>query len=86
MTPTSVDQAAGKVVRLLALHRDETVEDAATAANIGRDTMYRRLRGQGGWKASELAALAAHFGVPITVFYDGPDALLAGAGASSTGQ
>lgn len=76
---TEVDKAASKVVRLLALSRDVTVEEVAAACSIGRDTMFRRLRGASEWKASELKRLAVYFGVPVQVLYDGPDALLVGA-------
>lgn len=75
MTTTDVDTRAGKVLRLLALHRDETVEVAAAAAGMSRDTVYRRLRGKGEWKAREIEALAAHFRVSPEVFFRDPGAL-----------
>lgn len=71
-----VDHAVAEVVRILLTYRRETQARLGLALGLGKATMSMRMSGARGWTASEVAALARHFDVPVSVFYDGPDALL----------
>lgn len=71
-----VDLAVSRVVKMLLAYRGETQAALAQATGLGRKTVIRRMSGERGWSAAELATLSKHFEVPVSVFYDGPDALL----------
>ncbi len=55
--------------------RRESRDSLAAVLGISRNSVWRRLAGQSEWTVSELAVLAAHFGLPAQTFMDGPVAL-----------
>lgn len=71
-----IDGSVTAVVRILMAYTRERQSDVCEATGIPKRTFIRRMGGDGGWSASEVAALANHFDVPVTAFYDGPDHLL----------
>lgn len=72
-----VDGNVTAVVRILMAYSRERQADVCAATSIPLRTFIRRMKdGVGGWAASEIAALASHYDVPVSAFYDGPDALL----------
>lgn len=60
------------------LWRRETRVQLALLLGISLRTLGRRIAGELRWEAGELQRMADHFGVPVSRFYDGPDALLGG--------
>lgn len=78
MTATAHDLDGGMtaVVRILMAYTKEKQAEVCLATGIPRRTFIRRMGDGGGWSAAEIAALAKHFDVPVTAFYDGPEALL----------
>lgn len=53
-----------------ALLGEETLEQVAASVGIAKSTLYRRMD-VGGFKAYEVAILAAHFNRPVSALYDG---------------
>lgn len=84
MSDASTDQNVTDVVRILLAYRHEQQTHLVLGTGIPKRTLIRRMNGGGGWSAAEVALLARHFDVPVTTFYAGPDALMAGAGGRST--
>ncbi len=80
MERSVADDRITSVVRILLTYRQQTQADLVAGTGIQKRTLVRRLSGERSWTAGDVAALAEHFRVPVTVFYDGPDALLAGLG------
>lgn len=85
MTTTAIDAspradevnlAVSRVVKVLLAHRGQTQAQLSAATGFRRSTLIRRMHGERDWTAPEVAILAKHFEVPVSVFYDGPDALL----------
>lgn len=66
------------VVRMIKAARDLQADELAALLGISRASVYERLKGKSAFTAGEVAVLAEHFGVPVTVLYAGPDALLLG--------
>jgi hypothetical protein len=58
-------------VRMLLARDDVHVTDVERAIGIKSSTFYRRFE-SGGWKAAEVARIALHFGVPVSVLYTDP--------------
>lgn len=73
--PDDVDATIRAVVRALIGWRGVTKDEVADGAGIPRSTLFRRLRGTSGFSAAEVRQLARYFGAPVTVFYEGPEAL-----------
>lgn len=74
-----VDANVRSVVKMLMAYRNEIQHDLAAATGIPQTTLQRRLRGSGTgreWRAFEVAALAAHYEVPVAALYDGPQSVL----------
>lgn len=76
-----VDAHVRGVVRVLLAARGQTRDQVADATGIGTKTLGRRMRGESGFSAAEVYALADYFDVPISVLLDGPDALFSVAGS-----
>jgi hypothetical protein len=68
----AVDEVISTVVRMLLARDRDTIEQLAATTGISRDVLFRRLRrgGNNSWKASEVAALASHFEVPVADLYE----------------
>jgi hypothetical protein len=76
---SEVNQRISGVTRHLLLLNEARREDVAVALGISKKTLDRRLRGVGDdWSAPEVAVLASYFKAPVALFYEGPEALLAG--------
>lgn len=73
------NMAISKVVKHLLLNADEPRTRLAEVLGCHPKTIGRRLSGLHEWTAWELSLLAAHFDVPVSLFYEGPDAFMAGA-------
>ena len=58
-------------VRMLLARDDVHVKDVEGAIGIKSSTFYRRFEA-GCWRASEVARIALHFGVPIAALYVDP--------------
>jgi hypothetical protein len=69
--PSDTDQVIAATIRALASGRDESIEYVASASGMTKSALYERLKGVRGFKASEVKALADHFGVGIGDLYDG---------------
>ena len=68
-----VDELISRSVDLLIDRNDVTVERVAASTGLSRAGLYRRLAGDSPWKASDVAALAAYFGVlPNDLFFGAP--------------
>lgn len=80
MAPDETDANVSAVVKILLAYKHMRQSDLSAGAGIPKRTVIRRMGiSGGGWTAGEIAALSRMFGVPAQVFYDGPDALMAGA-------
>lgn len=55
-----------------------TKAEMAEATGIPLRTLSRRLNGGGHWEWQEVAAMSAYFNVPMSVFHEGPEALMSG--------
>jgi hypothetical protein len=73
-----VDRNIRTVVKMLLAAHDEKPPELALKLRWSRSVMYSRLGGDTAFTAAEVAALADHFKVPVTVLFGGPSALLAG--------
>jgi BetR domain len=75
-TTTNFDENCGAVVRTLltALRLDHTA--LPPVLGIQMHTVHRALNGERHWRMDELDALAHFFDVPVSVFFDTPEALL----------
>lgn len=62
-------------VDLLAQERGVNVEQLAVYAGLNRSSLYRKLKGEYGWKAADVAALAKYFGVRPGDLFMGADVL-----------
>lgn len=67
----------GGVVDLLLTYRRENRLVLAALLGVSPKTLSRRIGGALGWSADEVALMAEHFDVPVSVFYEGPDAFIA---------
>lgn len=74
--PSVVDDNVTRVVEILQAYKRLSLNELIIASGIGKSTLIRR-RHAGGWSAAEVARLAEIFEVPVSVFYDGPDNLIA---------
>lgn len=74
--PGSIDSNVTGVLEILIAYRRVSFKELIVATGIGKSTMIRR-RAQGGWSAAEVARLAEVLDVPISVFYEGPEKLIA---------
>jgi hypothetical protein len=73
------DEKVRRVARMLIAQADG--ENALTLARhlgLGRTPIYDRLRGIKPFTVAEVSAMAEYFGVAPGVFFEGPQALLAG--------
>lgn len=82
----TTSEKIGRVVDLLLTYRRENRLVLAALLGVSPKTLSRRLHGTLGWSADEVALLAEHFDMPVKVFYDGPDALIAGMRTTTSGQ
>jgi hypothetical protein len=82
----TTSEKIGRVVDLLLTYRRENRLVLAALLGVSPKTLGRRLNGVLGWTADEIAVMAQHFDVPVSVFYDGPEALLAGTSRSTTAE
>jgi hypothetical protein len=82
----TTSEKIGRVVDLLLTYRRENRLVLAALLGVSPKTLGRRLNGVLGWTADEIAVMAEHFDVPVSVFYDGPEALLAGTSRSTTAE
>lgn len=73
------------VVRMLLAGRGDKFDVLTEPLGLGRTTTFEKVAGKRRWYAEEVQALADYFGLPITTFYGGPDALFARA-ANSQGN
>ncbi len=73
-----VNERIGRAVDMLMTYRQEKRMIVAALLGVSPKTLGRRLSGQLDWTAEEVSLLAEHFDVPVSAFYAGPDALLAG--------
>lgn len=73
------NMAISKVVKHLLLSTDQPRTRLAEVLGCHPKTIGRRLSGLHEWTAWELSLLAAHFEVPVALFYEGPEAFMAGA-------
>ena len=80
MDTSTVDTAISEVTRQAMLWRKESREQLAALLGLSLRSVARRLVGDIPWEAREIAVMAEHFGLPITTFYAGPDALFQAAG------
>ena len=76
MNTATIDATTSKVVRMLSAYQGEQMEDVAHAIGMERSKLYRRLSGKSSWMASEVGRLADHFGVSVSMFYEGPEGLI----------
>ncbi len=74
----NVNERIGRALDVLMTYRREKRLVVAALLGVSPKTLGRRLSGQIDWTAGEVSLLAEHFDVPVSVFYAGPDALLAG--------
>lgn len=77
-TPTRHDDpnaAIATAVTLLLADRDVTVEQLAVYAGLNRSSLYKKLKGEFGWKATDIAALATYFRVQPGDLFTGADVL-----------
>jgi transcriptional regulator with XRE-family HTH domain len=81
-TVSTLDDTVSRVVDMLRTWHRLTKAELAEATGIPLRTLSRRLNGGGHWEWQEVNTLAAHFDVPVSVFKDGPEALIKGARAS----
>ncbi len=70
------------VTHLLMVYRQKSTTDLAAHLRMSVKSLGRRLRGELGWQADEVAAMADLFDVSVLAFYQGPDALMSGAGTT----
>lgn len=82
MSHQTTDEQVTDVVRILLAYKRQKQDDVITSTGIPKRTLIRRMNA-GGWSAAEVADLAQHFQVPVSVFYEGPDSLLAGVSGRS---
>lgn len=82
----STNAQIGAVADLLLHYRRRNRSELAEALGMSGKTLARRLNGTLGWEAEEVAQMAEFFDVGIMAFYNGPDALMAGVGPSTTRQ
>ena len=67
----SVDERISAAVRALAALNGVKHTDLKDVLGIGQNSIFTKLRGDSPWKASEVAALAEYFDVPISYLFDG---------------
>lgn len=83
ITAGTADANISAVLRILMAYKHETQQQLVGATGIPQRTLIRRMKnGATGWSAGEVAALADHYEVPVSVFYGGPDELMQGARTS----
>lgn len=58
-----VNLAIAEAVTALRLREGVTVDQLAVYAGLNRASLYRKLKGEVGWKATDVAALSRYFGV-----------------------
>ena len=75
MTTSTVDIAISEVTRQAMLWRKESREQLSAMLGLSLRSVARRLVGDIAWEAREIAIMAEHYGLPISAFYEGPDAL-----------
>jgi DNA-binding phage protein len=69
------NRAIAAAVDLLAQEKGVNVEQLAVYAGLNRSSLYRKLKGEYGWKAADVAALAKYFGVQPGDLFTGADGL-----------
>lgn len=82
---SDVDTSISGVAEQAILWRKETREQLAKVLGVSTKTLGRRIVGDKPWTAREIALMAEHFGLPISTFYQGPDALFSAATTGATG-
>jgi transcriptional regulator with XRE-family HTH domain len=68
---SSPNLAIARAVTMLREDRGLTVDQLAVYAGLNRASMYRKLKGEAGWKATDVAALASYFGVQPNDLFSG---------------
>jgi DNA-binding XRE family transcriptional regulator len=71
--PTNL--AIARAVNQLREARDLTVDQLAVYAGLNRASLYRKLKGDYGWKATDVAALAKFFAVEPNDLFSGKPVL-----------
>lgn len=74
---SAVNAGIGEVVRHLLLSTHQPRADLAALLGCHPKTLERRINGGYPWEAWEVGLMAAHFDVPVSLFYEGPGAFLA---------
>jgi transcriptional regulator with XRE-family HTH domain len=74
-TTTDPNHAISIAVDLLRERKGVTVEQLAVYAGVNRSQLYRKLKGETGWKATDIARLADYFSVLPGDLFTGPDVL-----------
>lgn len=69
--PDPVNLAISTAVNQLREERGVTVDQLAVYAGLSRASLYNKLRGEFGWKATDIAALARYFGVEPNDLFSG---------------
>lgn len=82
----STDEKIRLVAKMLLAANEMTYLDLGRQLGLKRTPIYDRMQGRMSFTVSEVAAMADHFGVPVSVFFGGPAALLSPGGQGVTLQ
>lgn len=70
------DDTVSRVADMLRVGQGLTKAELAERTGIPLRTLSRRMNGGGHWEWREVAALAVYFNVPMSIFHEGPKALM----------
>lgn len=75
IAPVEVDGNISGVLAQLMRWRHDTYMSVAKVLGCTSQTIGRKMRGERRWEAHEVALMAAHYDVPVDLFYKGPTEL-----------
>lgn len=82
----NLNREIGEVAEHVLLWRKENRVQLALLLGLSVKTINRRISGERPWEASEIKTMAEHFGIPVSAFYEGPDALFGKGEKPTTGR